>query len=114
MSRSRKGTQDAALFLFDSFARLTTAVGDPFTATDSQVAPYADNYFQYNSDMQVSEAVLQGEGCSSCSGGLGTYTYTYTTSDNPDGYNSWATRTVETQPDGNVNIVYSNYAGEQM
>jgi hypothetical protein len=78
------------------------------------VAPYADNYFQYNSAMQVSEAVLQGEGCSTCSGGLGTYTYTYTTSDNPDGYNSWATRTVETQPDGNVNIVYSNYAGEQM
>src|SRR5262249_47178500 len=31
-----------------SFARLAAAVSDPFTATDSQVAPFADNAFQYD------------------------------------------------------------------
>jgi RHS repeat-associated protein len=101
-------------FSTDSYARLVAAVGNPLTATDSQVAPYADNYFQYDSQQRVSEAVVQGQGCSSCSGGLGTYTYSYTTSDNPAGYNSWAVKTVETLPDGNENIVYSNFAGEQM
>jgi RHS repeat-associated protein len=101
-------------FSTDSYARLTAAVGNPLTASDAQVAPYADNYFQYDSQQRVSEAVVQGQGCSSCSGGLGTYTYSYTTSNNPDGYNSWAVKTVETLPDGNENIVYSNFAGEQM
>ena len=53
-------------------------------------------------------------GCSACTGGLGTYTYSYTTSSNAAGYNSWATKTVETLPDGNQNIVYTNAYGEVM
>jgi RHS repeat-associated protein len=97
-----------------SYARLVAAVGNPQTATDDQVAPYADNYFQYDSQHRVTEEVAQGAGCSSCSAGLGTFTYSYTLSNNPTGYNSWAVKTVETLPDGNENIVYSNYAGEQM
>jgi RHS repeat-associated protein len=97
-----------------SYARLVAAVGDPRTATDDQVAPYADNYFEYDSQQRVSKEVAQGQGCSSCTGGLGTYTYSYTLSNNPMGYNSWAVKTVETLPDGNENIVYSNFAGEQM
>jgi hypothetical protein len=104
-------------FSTDSYARLVAAVGSPqavLTATDDQVAPYADDYFQYDSQQRVSEAVVQGQGCSSCTGGLGTYTYSYTTSNNPAGYNSWAVKTVETLPDGNENIVYSNFASEQM
>ena len=101
-------------FSTDSYARLVAAVGDPTTASDAQVAPYADNYFEYDSQMRVSKEVAQGAGCSSCSGGLGTFTYSYTLSNNPAGYNSWAVKTVETLPDGNENIVYSNYAGEQM
>jgi hypothetical protein len=36
---------------------------------------------------------------------LGTYTYAYTTSGNTAGFNSWATKTVETLPDGNHIIV---------
>ena len=58
--------------------------------------------------------VAQGAGCSACSGGLGTTTYDYTPSSNPVGYNSWATKTVETLPDGNQNVVYMNYRGEVM
>lgn len=101
-------------FSTDSYARLVAAVGNPLTASDARVAPYADDYFQYDSQTRVSEAVVQGAGSSSSSGGLGTFTYSYTTSNNPAGYNSWAVKTAETLPDGNENIVYSNYAGEQM
>ena len=42
---------------------------------------------------------FQGTSCS-CEGGLGTFTYSYTTSSNATGYNAWETRTVETLPDG--------------
>jgi hypothetical protein len=49
-----------------------------------------------------------------CSGGLGTYTFSYTTSTNPAGVNQWKVRTVETLPDGNQNIVYTNAYGEVM
>ncbi len=47
--------------------------------------------------------------------GPGTYNYSYTTSTtNPNGFNSWHTETVETLPNGNQNIVYTNYASEVM
>ena len=79
-------------------------------------APYADNYFQYDpATLRVIEEVAQGDGCSTCRGGLGTFTYAYTTnSSNPAGYNSWAMKTVEGLPDGNENIVYTNAYGEVM
>jgi RHS repeat-associated protein len=100
----------------DSYARLVTALGStpPGSATDSQVSAYADDFYQYDSQHRVTEAVVQGAGCSSCSGGLGTYTYSYTTSNNPAGFNSWATKTLETLPDGNTNTVYTNAYGEVM
>jgi hypothetical protein len=41
----------------------------------------------------VTEAIAQGEGCSSCSGGLGTYTYSRTFSPFADGFNSWNSST---------------------
>jgi RHS repeat-associated protein len=103
------------LFEPQSYARLAAAVGNPLTATDAQVAPYADDYLEYEpTTRRVTKAVVQGSGCSSCAGGQGTFTYSYTSSSNPSGYNSWATKTVETLPDGNQNIVYTNYAAEVM
>jgi YD repeat-containing protein len=58
---------------------------------------------------------VQGGGCSSCSNGLGTYQYSYSLpSSNSDDYNHWKYKTIETLPDGNENIVYSNYGGEVM
>ena len=36
------------IFNADSFARLQAAVVEPFTASDAAVAPYADNYFEYD------------------------------------------------------------------
>ncbi len=96
----------------ESYGRLVAAYSNPATATDAQVDDYADVYLEYDSVKRVSTAVIQGSGCSSCTGGLGTYSYTYTASSFADGYNNWRTKTVETLPDGNENIVYTNYAGE--
>jgi RHS repeat-associated protein len=97
-----------------SYARLVAAVGNPTTATDAQVAPYADDYFQYDNVHRVTQEVVQGEGCSSCSAGLGTFTYSYATSTNPVGYNSWRAKTTETLPDSNQDIYYVNAYDQQM
>src|SRR5262249_22631424 len=98
-----------------SYARLAVGVGNPLTATDSQAAPYADNYFEYDPTTQrVTKETRQGTGCSVCTGGLGTFTYSYTLSTNPQRVNSWACKTVETLPDGSTNTVYTNYATEVM
>jgi hypothetical protein len=94
----------------ESYARAAAALGNPLTATDAQLAPYADDYYQYDSQQRVTLATVQGAGAT----GPGTYTYLYTNSTNTGGYNSWYTRTVETLPDGNTNTVYTNYAGEVM
>ncbi|MCI0738944.1 MAG: hypothetical protein L0Y72_07860, partial [Gemmataceae bacterium] len=47
-------------------------------------------------------------------GGLGTYTYSYAASGFAWGHNTWDRKTVETLPDGNQNIVFTNYAGQVM
>src|SRR5439155_10135664 len=102
------------LFSPQSYARLAAGVSSPLTATDTQVAAYADKYFEYDpSSQRVTKAVIQAGGSSS-SGGLGTFTYSYASSSNANGYNSWADKSVETLPDGNSNTVYANYAGEVM
>ncbi|MCI0684777.1 MAG: hypothetical protein L0Y71_21985, partial [Gemmataceae bacterium] len=88
-----------------SFGRLAAAFADPFAASDSQVAPYADLYLEYNDAKLVTKEIVQGDGCSACSGGLGTYTFSYAVSGFADGHNSWSRKTVETLPDGNQHIV---------
>ena len=45
----------------------------------------------------------KGTGLSVCTGGLGTYTYSYSQSSNAQGYNNWTDETVETQPNGTQN-----------
>ncbi|HEV3447791.1 MAG TPA: DUF4214 domain-containing protein [Gemmataceae bacterium] len=105
-------------YYFDpaSYARLVAALGSNVgSLTDTQVASYASNAFQYDlTAHRVTQEVVQGAGCSSCSGGFGTYTFSYGTSTNPVGANSWAVQTAETLPDGNQNIVFSNGFGEPM
>jgi hypothetical protein len=97
-----------------SYARMAADLSNPLTATDSQVAPYAEDAYQYNpTSQQVTQAVVQGSGCSACTGGQGTFTYSYATSANPSGYNNWATRTIEALPDGSTNTVYANFAARR-
>jgi YD repeat-containing protein len=81
------------VFGAQSYARLAAAFADPTTATDAQVAPYADSAFQYDSVHRVTQSVVQGAGCSVCTGGLGTYTESYATSAFANGYNSWKYKT---------------------
>jgi RHS repeat-associated protein len=99
----------------DSYNRLVAAYSSPTSATDTQVAPYADDYYQYDGQRRVTEVVAQGAGSSTASAvGLGTFTYSYTSSTNSPGYNAWAVKTVETLPNGNTNTVYTNAYGEVM
>jgi hypothetical protein len=77
------------VFSAASYARLAADIGNPLTATDSQVSGYADKYFEYDSSQRVTKAVVQASGCSVCTGGQGTFTYAYTTSSNLQRYNSW-------------------------
>jgi hypothetical protein len=98
-----------------SYARLVAALGSNVDSlTDSQVSPYADQNYQYDTLQRVTQAVIQGTGCSACSGGLGTFAYAYTGSNFADGYNNWRHKVVESLPDNNQNIVYTNFGGQVM
>jgi RHS repeat-associated protein len=99
----------------DSYARLAAwAAANSTTvpaATDSQVAPFADHYFEYVGSLRAAKEVAKGAG-SSAGGGLGTFTFSYTlTTGSPSGIDDWNLKTVETLPDGNQNIVYTNRSG---
>ncbi len=109
-----------------SYARLAAAVSDPLTASDASVEPYADTYFvEYmgSSDTRVKKMKVQGEGCSACTGGVGTFTYTYATNTQTgysDHFNKWKYKTEERQlgSDGTtvlyVHTVFTNYLGMVM
>jgi hypothetical protein len=110
-------TQSAAVINYffspQSYARLVAALGSNVDSlTDAQVAPYADVHFQYDQVNRVTTSVVQGAGCTSCGSGQGTYSYAYQTSDFANGYNNWQRRTTVGLPDGNQEIVYTNFHGE--
>jgi RHS repeat-associated protein len=118
------------VFSPQSYARLAAAFGSQANIeakADGDVAPYADNYFEYTGSLfspvsySVSKEVVQGAGASAFNrtdtgnAGLGTYTFSYVKSTNTDGgYNSWVTQTTETLPDGNQNVVFCNAYGQVM
>ncbi|HEY7312113.1 MAG TPA: hypothetical protein VH643_22300 [Gemmataceae bacterium] len=109
------GYQHGLEYVFnpDSYLRLTAALGTNVSSlTDAQVAPYADNYFRYDSQKRVTQETVQGAGDSQTGGGLGTYTFAYTTSSNTPSFQNWAVKTVVTNPDGSTDTVYSNFVAE--
>ncbi len=81
-------------------------VSDPLTATDAQVAQYADFYYEFDEQRRVTKEMIQG--------GSRTFTFSYEESSFDDDYNAWKTKTTETLPDGSQNIVYCNYASQPM
>lgn len=87
------------------YQQMLAAGLNPETVGNGQLAQYADNYFQYDSDTQGAIAEKSG-------GGLLAFGFSRTTSGNSNGYNNWATKTVETLADGTQNIVYTNYAAQ--
>jgi RHS repeat-associated protein len=99
----------------EDYARAVTGLGNPLTASDNSLKPFASRYYEYDAQKRVSLETVSAAGCSTCSGGMGTYGFEYTTSQtNPVGYNSWKYKTVETLPDGNQNILYMNYLQQVM
>ncbi|MDP9175784.1 MAG: hypothetical protein M3O30_18235 [Planctomycetota bacterium] len=100
----------------NSYARLKSMYSTPTSANDSQVTSYADTYFAYDSSNRITTRTIQGEGCSACSAGQGTYTYTYSTNSYTTsiGVNIWTTKVVTVLPDSNIQTDYSNYQGQVM
>ncbi len=82
---------------------------------DADAAPYADHYFEYDAARRVTKHTAAGEGCSACSGGQGTYTYTYATNLlRVRVRNDWAKAATETRPDGAVATYYANSDGQPL
>jgi RHS repeat-associated protein len=113
LQNGQAGYYDGLKYAFNSasYERLTAALGTNLSSlTDAQVAPYADNYFQYDSQQRVTQETVQG-GDAQSGGGLSTTTYSYTASSNAPGVNSWATKTVVGNPDGSSDTVYTDAEG---
>ena len=119
LNAGAQGYVGALMYSFsaDSFTKLAAAFTDPFTATDAQIAPYADEAYTWNNQRQVVGEVVGSMGASA-NLGQGNYVLGYTF--NPAlqsmtysnlNYNTWVTQSTEILPDGNENLVYVNIDG---
>ena len=89
-----------------AFDRIVAAGLNPLTVSDATLSTYADYYFEYDTSRRVTKEIVQS--------GSQTFLFAYAQSAFGNGYNAWSTKTIETLPDGNQNIVFSNYAGQTM
>jgi hypothetical protein len=81
---------------------------DPLTASDAQLAPYAEFYYEYDGSRRVTRERRHGTGAGSLN-----FTFAYTARDGgSDGFNEWKLKTVETRPDGTTITVYTNYLAQ--
>jgi RHS repeat-associated protein len=98
-------------YIFDNDAvrRATAASIDLMTAANNVVAPFATSYLEYDAEDRIVRHDLQGAGCSTCNGGIGSFEYAYEQNPATGLYRSaWHTKTTETRPDGTERIVYAN------
>ncbi len=72
----------------------------PLDSIDSQLAPYATNYFEYDGQKRV---VLEN-----VDGGRPASRFAYSEGASGSNKNHWAMKTTETLPDGSVKIYYTN------
>jgi uncharacterized delta-60 repeat protein/RHS repeat-associated protein len=109
-SDSDTGYKHAVKYIIgpDAYQRLDEAVSDPATESNANVAPYASYYLEYDADHKIAKQTSAGSGGS---GGLGTSSYERSTSGNGDDVNHWKYKQVETHPDGNRTLTYTNYLG---
>ncbi|MEY3204436.1 MAG: hypothetical protein RLZZ21_767, partial [Planctomycetota bacterium] len=114
--RYTAGSRVLSTFDTDAVRRATAAGIDLATASNTSVAPFATNVYAYDSQNRVIRHDVQGAGCSSCTGGIGTFTYSYAQNPKPVlGSNlDWRTKTTEARPDGTERIVYSNARTQPM
>jgi RHS repeat-associated protein len=88
----------------EAYHRMAATGVSPETASDTQVAEYADQYLRYNSNREVTMETVNG--------GVATHQFAYVIASSPStGYNGWTHKTTETLPDGKQWIVYTNFAG---
>ena len=92
----------------DAYQRIIAAGLEAATATDAQIAPFADYYFEYNNptDRRVSKEIFEG--------GSQTYSFAYALSGFTVDYNNWYMQTTVTRPDGSQNIVFTNHLCQVM
>jgi RHS repeat-associated protein len=98
-------------YALDSEAsRRAIAAGlDLLTAANTAIAPFATAYLEYDAQNRVTRQDIQGAGCSSCTGGIGTFAYAYATNAAAGSdLSAWLKKTTETRPDGTERIVYAN------
>jgi RHS repeat-associated protein len=83
----------------------TITVRRPFDRfSDTQALAYAANYFEYDSSDRVTKEIAQGAGCTTCTGGFGTFNFLYaenTASPSGTQYNRWQKKVTEILPDDN-------------
>ncbi|MGC3967595.1 MAG: RHS repeat-associated core domain-containing protein [Pirellulales bacterium] len=91
-----------------AFERAQTSLGDPLLATDSQIAKFADYYFEYDDQFRVT--------LERAAGGTLRYQLAYeeNPSPSPDGANVWRWKTTVAQPDGSILVAYTNFLGQNM
>ncbi len=93
----------------EGFSRLSASI-DPLTASDEQVARYADAFYKYNPETaRLTEIRLAG--------GTRTYLVDYqenTAESYVPGYNVWKTRTQVTHPNGYVRVFYANHVQQEI
>jgi hypothetical protein len=93
------------------------ATYDYDSATDGQVADYANTYYEYDSNYRVRQVQERGASCSACGGGstLGTTDYAWTENGTPPGdYNTWNLHVVVDRPDDTRVILDMNKAKQPL
>jgi RHS repeat-associated protein len=85
----------------DAWQAMVDASINPETATNAQIASYADNYLEYDSERRVTKKVEDG--------GTRTTMFAYSVSPFKNDPNLWKFRTTEMRSDGSSVTVYSNW-----
>lgn len=87
-----------------TYQAMMAASIDPTTALDSTLFVWADYHFEYDGFNRATfEGVYRGSQ---------EFEFGYTDGTSSTDYNVWNTKTVETLPDENQNVVYTNWIGQ--
>jgi hypothetical protein len=75
-------------------------------ASDSLLAQYADNYFEYGPGQRVAKSVIAA--------GQWAYGFAVSESQHADGYNNWRTKTSVTAPNALTTVYFCNHLQQEM
>jgi YD repeat-containing protein len=92
-----------------AYEQMRAAGIDPLRASETELASFADYYFEYDGSKRVSLERIMG--------GLEAYSFIFEDNSpvpSAEEVNEWATRCTETRPDGSTMRVYCNAAGSSL